>query len=224
MYELLISEKEEYYAINPDTILNRISQGNIKDIFTPLPTEPSDEKKQVVHWNSDEYFRLIWTFTNQVGNESQDKWNIKQVLFDYTCADTGKGFERGRLRLFKVGVTDGKESRTVLDVDLMPVRQIIRRGEGIYSPVIENWKFIDLKEIKVSAEQAIEIAERNGGSKARAKVADKCFVNIDLLAGGSGYNGWTVSYQAFNERSSLETIFEIRINPQDGVFLVVIPR
>ncbi len=224
-YELLVSEKEEYYAINPDTILNSIAQGDIKDIFIPLSTEPLDDKEQAVHWIADDYLRVVRVFSEQVNNETLDHWYIKRVLFDYGCADIGKGFERGRLQFFKVGDFNGKGVRTVMDIDLMPMRKIIYRAEEIYSPVVEKWEAIDLKAIKISAEEAVEIAERMGGSDARAKVADSCFVNIDLLPKGVvGYNGWTVSYRIFSERSSIETIFEILINPQNGNFQVVISQ
>lgn len=225
-YELLISEKEKYYAINPATTLISISQGQIEDAFIPHSAETFDENnKQTIHWSADEYFLVAWSLNQVVGNGSVDDWNIKRVIFDYDCVNTGMGFERGRIRLFKVGIIAGKESRTVLDIDLMPTNKVIRIGEGIYSPIVEKWDALDLNNIKISAEQAIKIAEQNGGKNARNKVANECFVSIDLLTGGLvGYNGWTVSYRVFNAYSSLETMFEVLIDPQNGNFQVVTPR
>ncbi len=229
-YEKLISDKEEYYSIDPPALINVIAQSDKTNLFTLHP--PMDDQSDMwllpleksVDWDQDDYLHVAQAFNEYIGNQALKDWKVKWISFDCDCVDTGAGFDRGFLQFFKVSLSNKQEARTVLTMDIMPWRKIIRRYQAVYSPVIEDWDALNLETMKISAKHAVEIAEKNGGSNLRAEIADKCFVNVSIIASGSGYDGWTVTYSTIKtENSNSKNIFEIHIDPVDGNFRVVSP-
>lgn len=222
-YEVRVSEKESYYTFSPETILNDITQGKIDDIFALISPETVDKEEHPVYWTSADYFSVAWLLKEQISQDSLDSWQLRAVSLNYECANPDLGFSRGVFDFFRTGNTGDQQFRDTLGIDVKPGSKVARRYDIRYSPVLEKWKAINLDELQVSAEQAVEIARRNGGDAVVAFVEDRCFAIASLLQGGSGYQGWTVRYNIFNEKSSLETIFEIHIHPVDGRFQVVVP-
>lgn len=224
-YENLISGTEDYYTLDPLNFATAQTNENTKDLFTShapfkdqsdmldLPLEKS------VQWNQDDYIHVAQAFNEHLGNDSLDNWKIKMISLNTDCSDIGKGFNQAFLRFFKISELNNQQVRTVLTLDILPWHKIARRYQAVYAPVLENWEVVDLRKIKINASQAAEIAEKNGGSKARANVGDNCFVDMYVLSSGSGYLGWTVNY--FLQNSNLKSIFRILIDPQDGSFSVV---
>jgi hypothetical protein len=150
-----------------------------------------------------------------------EDWKIKMIYLEYDCIDTGLGFARGNFQFFKVDQSAKQGTRTVLTIDIQPWRKIIRTYEAVYSPILENWESLDLQKIKISARQAFNIAEKNGGSDARAKVANKCLVTVFMVAPGSRYGGWSVEYTIHDENLGSNTIYEVLVDPQNGKSEVV---
>lgn len=227
--ENLILEKEEYFTIDPLTLMNAINQSNKENLFNSRApfTDQSEmwslPEEKTVYWKQNDYFQIAQALNEYLGNEPLENWKIKMVSLDYDCTDTGLGFTRGYFRFFKINQSEKQGTRTVLTMDIMPWRKIIRAYEAVYSPILENWDSLDFQKIKISSKQAIEIAENNGGIDARNKIANKCFVTISMIAPGSGYGGWTVNYSAVNENSASEDVYKVLIDPQDGKFLVITP-
>jgi hypothetical protein len=229
-YEKIISDKEEYYTIDPLHLIGAITQGDKENLFV-LHKPLSDQSdmwslpiEKSVQWDQEDYFHVVNALNEYIGNQPLEDWKVKMIYLDYDCVDTGAGFNRGLLEFFKVDDSSDKgEVRTVLTADVMPWRKIVRWYQAVYSPVLEDWGELDLKKITISAKQAIEIAEKNGGSDVRAKIANKCTVNISMIAPGSGYGGWVITYSTTkSEKLQSTNIFKILIDPKDGKFQLVI--
>lgn len=225
--EKLISGKEEYYSINPVMLMSAIYQGEKENLFvqrTPFADQSEmwllPEEKSL-YWEQDDYFQIAQVLNEYIGNGSLEDWKIKMIYLESGCTNIGFGFTRGSLRFFRVDRSFMQGTRTVLTMDMLPWRKIIRTYEALYSPILENWESLDLQKIKISSKQAVDVAEKNGGSDARTKVENKCSVIVSMIAPGSVYDGWTVRYKTSDENSEFNTIYEVLVDPQDGKFQVV---
>lgn len=228
-YEILISEKEDYYnIIDPVMLMSAIAQGNKDNMFllrTPFADESemwSLPEEKTVYWEQPDYYRIAQVLNEYIGNEPLENWEIKYVILENNCTDAGRGFMRGSFEFFKVASSTKGGSRAVMMMDIQPWRKITRVYSAAYSPVVEKWTGLDFEKVKISAIQAIEIAEKNGGSDARNKVENKCLVSVSMIAPGSGYN-WIVNYTVINEKKVSNTIYEALVDSQDGKFQVVLP-
>jgi len=224
--EKLISGKEEYYTIDPATLMNATNQENKEGLFilrTPFADQSemwSLPEEKTVYWEQNDYYQVAKTLNEYLGNEPLENWGIKYVILDNDCVDAGYGFARGSFKFFKIASSAKGGSRAVMTMDIQPWRKITRVYSAVYSPVIEKWTSLDFEKVKISARQAFEIAEKNGGSDARSKVENKCFVSVSMLAPGSGYN-WIVRYTVSNEKIGPNTIYEVLVDSRDGKFQVV---
>ena len=221
-YENLISEKEQYFTFDPITSMKAINQGNEKSLFVlRAPFANQDEmwllpEEKTVYWEQDDYFRIAQVLNEDIGNGLSKGLNVQMFFLENDCMDTGLGFTRGNFTFFKVDQSDKQGTRTVITIDIQPWRKIIRTYKAVYSPIVENWGRLDLQKIKVSARQALDIAEKNGGSDARGRVANKCLVSVSMFARDSEYDGWDVRYTTSDEKSGINTIYEVYVDPQNG--------
>lgn len=79
--------------------------------------------------------------------------------------------------------------------------------------VFSGWKYINLDKLKVTAEEALEIAENNGGQQARLTIKNRCRIN--LLLGPYPSPNWWISY---SQNISAKEIFEMKIDAYTGKF------
>jgi len=91
----------------------------------------------------------------------------------------------------------------------------VRWGDTTFSDaILPGWGNVNLNDFKLTADDALLIAERNGGSKARQEVDDACMISVNLnnYSPVNGYtnNTWMVDYWM--------TDFYVRIDPFSGKF------
>jgi hypothetical protein len=72
-----------------------------------------------------------------------------------------------------------------------------------------------MTKLKVTADDALQIAEEQGGRNKRASVNHECSFNVVLAPSSVHYKGWVVWYQIVqNER--VETLFNLWTDPYTG--------
>lgn len=221
--EIENSAEWRYYSITPETIIELISLGKT-DVFTIMTTPPEGNLSQeaaFVRWSQEDYFLIARTIHEQSLGEPLGELNLYNVLFKMDCSDVQRGmFSNAEFLSFKTIQISDEESRIEHWITIWPVENLVYTVEVKYQPNIHHKEPIDLSRYQIAAEDALQIAEENGGSKVRLKVGDAC--QIDAFAPGPDGKGWRIVYQDFPGFKNL--LFEIAINPDTGEYKVLYPK
>jgi len=191
--EEIVLEEEGYYLINPDTILAEIAQGKT-DVFTQQNIPPETQISNsfnTVQWNQEDYLDIIRALYSFVWNESIEDWNIRHILFSMNCEDINSGPQFAYFILYRVDNVRETESRFERQIYIDPSNGSVKWSEVEYYPNLVHQRPIELAQYKVSISNALQIAERNGGEKARTGVDNNCIVRTQLF---NSNNQWRVSY------------------------------
>lgn len=206
------------FKINPETFLQAI-HNNKTNIY--LPDDRSMEEldftgpalyENSIQWSQNGYLDISRSINEQVWHDNLDGWLLYRMIFGTRCQDNLSGFENGTITYYKTIFRNNKIRYTTRDMIASPKYMSIIWGGGTeYPHPLFGWKNIDLNKIKITAEDALKIAEENGGKKTRLSVQNKCDIHVLLLRGN--YDGWLVYY---NNSLGSTNGFEVRINYTTG--------
>ncbi len=186
-----------YYKIDPGTILASLDEGKA-DVFMPLPENPSDLKESyAVSWTQTDFLKIADALSREVWKEPLDlnHWNVLYIGFQKGCASDGfQSLNMIYNKIVSVGLQIVYSTRYM---DMSPTYGYVQwAGDGtFYTPLVAGLKRIDLLNFKISADAALQIAERNGGSATRAQLANKCGISVYMPEGDT--RNWFVNYDFF---------------------------
>lgn len=146
-----------------------------------------------VTWSQREFESVRVSFLEQVLRDVPERWEMGQMRFRLNCRHVGVGLQEGSLLMFR-NVGDWRmRARVERQLGIFPKSRIVTYWEvHEAAPDLQPWVAIEMKKVKVSADQALQIAERTGGSAKRAEVKDDCRIWIEM--NGWEGNTWRVSY------------------------------
>ena len=198
--------------ISPDSILQSLAEGE-KNVFTPIAAEPEKlepSRQEWIAWHQSDFIQVAEAVHKQVWNESLDNWKIRFELFGALCNHVDEGLWKGSFSFFKENRTQEGALLIEHQIDIYPNRKYINVWEFTYEPSLlsRNWDTIERDEIKVSADEALMIAEQNGGYEERMAVNDDCQVSITLSPNPVNYHGWHIRYSTGT--------FSISVDPVTG--------
>ena len=199
----------ESYSINPDTILEDLSQGKM-NVFTPQEDQQDEKTREYVQWTLADYDLIAQALHELVWEEPLDEWKMSLISFNWDCEHIDKGPQVADFRFFKVEKLRERKSRFVSDLFVNP------RKDNVYATMYEHyprlccWDVIKPKKLGVSADEALDIAEKNGGAETRAVVENSCHIYVTLNPAWPAYGGWNVRYHY------LGTIDQYYIDPKTG--------
>jgi len=203
------------YMIDTRTILQSLDEG--ADVFTPQETPPEVTPKVLpVKWSQEDYFRVAQALHESVWQEPLDSLHLNALLFRLDCEDTSFGPQFMALDLFRVSQSREMDSRVERHLYIEPWLNQVEWSEVEYYPAQFNQLALDLTLVRVSAEEALAIAESNGGQEARLGAENECEIS-GSIAPSVRDGDWRVSY--LSERRT--TLFEINIDEQSGNYEVV---
>lgn len=201
------------FRINPGTILESLDEGNTNVFLSD--TRPLDNRadglalyNEPILWSQSDYLKVSSALGKLVWEEdSLHNWSLFRMIFNADCQNNLNGLSGSDFQYFKTVFDRGKLMYSWREIEIDPEYMYVAWGEGAkFAHPLFGWKSIDLSQLKVSAEDAIRIAEQNGGRKTRLSVQNQC--NIHLLLMPERYRGWRVNYQS--------TDFEIEIDSYTG--------
>jgi hypothetical protein len=198
--------------IDPGTILASLDRGET-DVFQPEPPSLDDLSwtgpilyNDPISWRQSYYLDIARALNQFVWKDAWDDWNLFDMSFATHCRDNPGGVTWAEFRYYKTIFNEGKIKYAWRSIYVVPEYLDVAWGGGAYfSHPIFGWKKIDLSRLKITAEEALKIAEANGGKEARSRIGNKC--NIGLLLLPEYYDGWKVDYGSD---------FEILIDPYTG--------
>lgn len=186
----------QYYSIEPKTVLEAISQGK-EDAFISISDEPSlasPSKGEMVSWDQADYIQIAEALHKLVWGESLKTWGLYQIYFSSGCDQIDIGFQYAQFKLYKIVTLNGRETRVEHFIEIDPSRTFAQAMETEYYPALASRKSIDLTAVKIFANEALQIADKNGGFEKRMAVKNECGISVDLSRDTAINDGWLVIY------------------------------
>lgn len=215
-----VFQERKYFGIDPNTILGSLTHGE-SNTFSPLDTTPSRIPPLLsvhpVQWRSFDYYQIALALHKYFMGESAESWNLSSVSFEMACADTSYGPQDGDFVFIKTVKTRERESRLKSSIAIEPWSNSVNIQESEYYPKLIDWATLNFVQLKISAEEALQIAETNGGVNARLSVKNACQIFLTLAPGGR-YKDWQVTYIRSNDQIYL---FRIHIDPLTGRYEIL---
>lgn len=203
-----------YYTIEPPSLLDSLQSGEAA--FTPVSQRPElipVDQKVAVNWHQADYVYVANALYEDVLGKTLQGWQLASMDFALGCSKVQNGFQNGRFSFFSVVEDNDQESRLERFIDIDPSNKFVHVSETKYTPKLIDLKIIDLTQIKISADQALQIAESNEGEEKRASVKDECSISLQLILDRTDRWQWKVYYSRSDDRT---LFFDTLIDPYTG--------
>lgn len=174
-----------YYDIDPETILGALERGET-NVFTPVSSEEWDRDEpyyESIAWTQSDYLKAANALSLETWNEPLDleSWKVIDIDLQASCKDNPRGFHTFSITYYKtLGVKNWERQYTTRHIEMFPWMGLVRWGNGaVFSaPMLLGWDGADLSKFKITADDALQIAEENGGLEARHKVNNDCMLYL----------------------------------------------
>ena len=209
-------EQTDSFEIDPETILTALEQGQT-NVFVPINSTPEayiSLPAGSYSWTQADYLKISENLFQYVWKEPASAWSLYQIgLVKRGCENNLDGFDMARVVYFKSIEVDGEEMYTVRDVFITPLLRKITWGKTWNYHPTHKWKEIIFEGLQVTADDALLLAENNGGKDIRLRMNNKCNISVDLAPDGT-YSGWRITYIDENAR----TVFAMSVDPSTGEY------
>ncbi len=181
------------YGFDPKTILIALDR-NDGEIFQPLPDWGLQDAVfpfGSFAWQQQDYLKVANALNRVASQDNLEGWSVYDIYTSRDCADTPVGFDRFSITYFK-SVGDRYATR---QIEVWPLsKEADWAGDADFPrPFPFGWKSIDLGKLKVTADDALRMAEANGGKAARQAANNNCRITVTLRPNTDGDN-WQVHY------------------------------
>jgi len=194
------------YKINLATIVGSLDHGDT-NVFITEPEIPNTPSSSRILWHYSDFLKVVNALYQHVWHEPLSDWKAYEVLLSTSCENNLKGFETSRFTFIKTVWIGGSLFYAGRSMTILPNYDTVSWGGGTnFAHPIFGWKTYDLNRFKISADDALRIAEENGGEKNRVTYNNRCDIVLSL-----GDTGWMVAYDHFT----------IDIDPYTGTFKVL---
>ena len=199
------------YKINAKTILASLDNGETNVFTAEITTPDAPMFEGPVLWQQSDYLKITDALHQFVWKEMLDDWSLYYMDFITTCQDNPNGFALGDFYYFKTIFTYGKLQYSAREMLISPQYGHVTWGDGaIFPHPLLGWKSINLEKIKITAEEALKIAEENGGKEVQFSVQNNCKIQVRLTGHDTG---WKVR---ISENTTADVIFRMTVDPYTG--------
>jgi hypothetical protein len=216
------TESEDHaYTIDASTILQSLDlpgDPSLRLLPSPDMTYDLPYASSPVDWTQADYLRLARALFEFQWGDSLDTWQLRSLTFQTPCADVRQGFQVADFDFFKLVGDENRPTRFLRTLILSPEQNFVELIEYRYDPVYEHWAAIDLQDIKITAEAALQIAEQNGGTDFRRSTETASWCRINTIYDARGFPGWHVLYSIHRADSSSgrSDHLDVMIDPRTG--------
>lgn len=209
-----------YYDINPETLFDATGQVKSETII-PSSEEIWNREEPYyddVSWTEEDYIKIVDIISRDIWKEpfDQNEWKVLSISLQQSCDSDLQGFYDFDIVYYRdAGVEFWHRRYETRLVEIYSWQGIIRWGEGYFSnAVLPGWGNTNLKNFNLTAEDALQIADTNGGGNARKDVDNNCYISVRSDRFSPLKNKkWEVGYWMAGYR--------MRIDPFSGKFKVV---
>jgi len=221
--EIVISSNLQFYSFDSSTILKSIAQGktNVFTLLEKTPDASSSSPTVSVSWSQDDFFLVAQTLHRQIMAETLGAQNLTNLFFNLDCSSIEKGAFKEADFTSKQLIRNGEgETRIEIEMHISPSYNEVMTLKKEISPNLIIQYPLDLTSFRITAEMALQIAEKNGGSEERLRANNAC--QIDVGAPTTDNKGWYVMY--LNSHNINESLFEIDIDSTTGEYTILYPK
>jgi hypothetical protein len=210
------------YAFDPQTVFAALARGET-DVFVPQAAAPQpglEGDLPPVRWTQADFYSLLRAFHATVWQEPLENWSLNDLFFALDCADTNLGLQWFSVELYRTapagaeGYDDGYDSRFERHIFINPRQGTIEWWETRIAPNMRSRPALDLDAVQVTAEQALQIAERHGGEAGRLAAGNACQIRVTVV-GGLRDGDWQVDYDFSGSP------LVIQVDAQTGAYQVI---
>jgi hypothetical protein len=214
--EEMTTRLKRYYSIEPLSLLDALEKENASP-FTPIATEPElpPLSEQIpVNWHQEDYLNIVQALFKEVWGDTPEGWSLKSFGFSVACSFVDYGFQDGSFRYFKNAEKANEQIRVERRIYIDARSGFVQVSEFEYAPRLVDWGVVDMTRLHYSADDVLQIAEKEGGREARLAIQNNCDVNLLLVSDAPRYRGWDIWYWGY--RGYDGNIFEIWVDPVTG--------
>jgi hypothetical protein len=212
--EELISSSEESYQFDPYNV-HEPENGNSFFIQVPYSEGFPTPIFTTLTWKQEDYFWTLDLFMKYILHEDRISWEVVDVSSVRLCSDPD-GLPNLTIKMQKRVLSAQENYRIEILVNILPQSGMIEILKREYAPDEGGERTIRWDDIKIPAEQALLIADENGGSVVHQALNAQCRIVIGLKAGIQG-NDWRIRYEPINQPS----VFEIAVDERTGKYRIL---
>lgn len=183
----------ETSTIDPTTILSSLNTGN-QDVFNFKLGLPPDDPPFItsIEWKQTDFLDLATRIFDVAWNESVNDWKLYRMGY-WTDCEQLNGFHHAEFYFYSK--TSNIKEYSARGIDMEPEYGFVAwGGDTYYRGPFFGWKVINLKEMTITAEEALRRAEASGGMKARQSWENKCTIDVSLWPEAFERLDWRVHY------------------------------
>jgi len=184
-------------TIDPSILLQEIRRGEQPLFLRPQSSFPEDPLFiMMIGWSQGDYFEIANALYKEIWKDDSTKWHLYRASFYTTCNNPSGAFQNAELYYFQEVKVDGKQMYSVRSILIQPEYGYIAWGGDTKFPrPLLGWAEIDLDAMKrLPAERALELANKEGGSKFRNRENNDCRMTVDMWPWGYERGDWKVGY------------------------------
>lgn len=185
----------ETSTIDPTTILSSLDRGD-QNVFNFESGLSIDNRPFItsVEWSQEDFINLAASIYHVAWNESENEWELSKMSY-WTECDHPHGFSSAEF--FFHLETPGNRKYYARGILMEPESgYVVWGGDSYFYRPLFRWKSIksiNLKEMTVTAEEALSTAEASGGKEARQSW-EGCHVSVIMWPEPFGRYDWRVDY------------------------------
>jgi hypothetical protein len=183
----------------------------------------SDNQQNPIHWSyfevsdylpnldsnnffhEEQFYKIASAAHFQRWNEEMEDWNLLWISINQDCRDKLGDFQNFYISFYK----RDRLTHTYSSLHITPSQNYVSLQEREFYLQLFSEPDIDMSKLDISATEALNIAERNGGANLRKELNDACEISIRL----SPKSGWSVFYTS---REEIRPSGSYRIDPYTG--------
>ena len=199
------------YQIDTASILTSLAEGET-NLFAAQETAPQTSTALLSSWRQSDFIDVARALNQVASQEPLSGWRLYSMHFSTPCKDDLSGFTEADFYYFKTTFREnGKIRYTTQNIFISPeYEQVIWSGGATFPRPLIGWDYVRLRRIQITAEDALAIAEENGGRETRQLVDNNCRIHV-RLAGGD--RTWQILIYQNDTGSSL---FRMMIDTESG--------
>jgi hypothetical protein len=204
---------ERYYSIDPSFLHGTPGKQNASPfkLIENIPDLPPLGKQAPINWHQEDYLHTVQALFKEVWGETPDGWSLNSFRFSVACSFVDYGFQTGRFRYFKNAEKADEQIRVERRIYINASSGFVQVLEFEYAPRLVDWGVVDMARLHYSADDALQIAEKEGGREARLAIQNNCDISVRLDPDAPRYRGWDIWYLGYDGN-----IFEIWVDPVTG--------
>ena len=209
----VISFEQKEFIIDPSSILNQLDNRNT-DVFILREDEfEGDIYSEIsAFWDQEDYYKIAQTLHQQLWKLPLES-HLYHMIFSVNCTDVDEGgFSSASFYSTRAVQVNEEGHRIDYEINIYPFDNRILTSRGEFGPTDGAAKPIELEKMKVTAEEAVRIAEENGAAEKRLEHDNRCSISVYMP--GSIEKGWYVVYSSNYGEPNF--YYKMEIDPQTG--------